>query len=68
VNDMSNVTTWDPFRELTAPTGSADHIVELCRPPTEDEPTSRRGLGPQLDALVARSDLSISSFLEGLSS
>jgi type VI secretion system protein ImpM len=56
------------FRELIAPTGSADHIVELCRPPTEDEPTSRRGLGLQLDTLVARSELSISSFLEGLSS
>ncbi|MDI1476159.1 type VI secretion system-associated protein TagF [Polyangium sp. y55x31] len=54
------------FRELIAPTGYADHIVELCRPPTVDEPTSRRALGVQLDALVARSELTISGFLDGL--
>jgi type VI secretion system protein ImpM len=54
------------FRELIAPTGIADHIVELCRTPTVDEATARRALGPQLDALVARSDMSIAGFLDGL--
>ena len=47
--------------------GSADHVVELCRPPTVDEPTSRRALGVQLDSVVARSDMSISEFLAALS-
>jgi type VI secretion system protein ImpM len=55
------------LRELIAPTGAADHVVELCRPPTVDEPTSRRALGVQLDGLVARSDMTISEFLSGLS-
>jgi len=55
------------FRELIAPTGYADHVVELCRPPTVDEPTSRRQLGAQLDGIVARSELPISEFLASIS-
>jgi type VI secretion system protein ImpM len=55
------------LRELIAPTGSADHVVELCRPPTVDEPTSRRALGVQLDSIVARSEMTISEFLAALS-
>lgn len=55
------------FREMIAPTGQAEHVADLCGPPTIDEPSSRRALGPQLDALVARTDLSLASFLDGLS-
>ena len=33
-----------------------------------DEGLTRRALGPQLDALVARTDLSLAHFLESLSS
>jgi type VI secretion system protein ImpM len=54
------------FRELIAPTGQADHVADLCGPATLDEMTTRRALGPQLDALVARTDLSLAQFLEGL--
>lgn len=54
------------FRELISPTGQADHVADLCGPATLDEMTIRRALGPQLDALVARTDLSLSQFLEGL--
>lgn len=54
------------FRELIAPTGQADHVADLCGPATLDEMTTRRALGPQLDGLVARTDLSLSQFLEGL--
>lgn len=54
------------FRELIAPTGQADHVADLCGPATLDEATTRRALGPQLDALVARTDLSLAQFLEGL--
>jgi type VI secretion system protein ImpM len=54
------------FRELIAPTGVADHVVELCRAPTVDEQTARRALGPQLDSLAARSDITIAGFLDGL--
>src|SRR5262249_4721362 len=55
------------FKELILPTNSADHIADLCVQPTMDEGTARRALGPQLDALVMRSDLSIAAFLDGLS-
>lgn len=54
------------FREMIAPTGQADHVADLCGPPTIDEATSRRALGPHLEALVDRTDLSLASFLEGL--
>lgn len=54
------------FRELIAPTGDADHVADLCGTPSMDEQLSRRALGPHLDALVARTDLSLASFLDGL--
>ena len=54
------------FRELISPTGQADHVADLCGPATLDEMTTRRALGPQLDALVARTDLSLAQFLEGI--
>ncbi len=54
------------FRELISPTGQAEHVADLCGPATLDELTTRRSLGPQLDALVARTDLSLAQFLEGL--
>lgn len=54
------------FREIIAPTGEADHVADLCGQPTSDEPVSRRALGAQLDSLVARTDLTLASFLEGL--
>jgi type VI secretion system protein ImpM len=53
------------FRELIAPT-NADHVADLCGHPTVDESLARRTLGPHLEALVARTDLSIASFLDGL--
>ena len=52
------------FRELIAPTRDADHVADLCGVPTVDEASSRRALGPQLEELVGRSDLSIAAFLE----
>ncbi len=55
------------FRELISPTGNADHVADLCGQPTVSELDSRRALGPHLDALVARTDLSLASFLDGLS-
>jgi type VI secretion system protein ImpM len=54
------------FRELISPTGQAEHVADLCGPATLDEMTTRRALGPQLDALVARTDLSLAQFLEGI--
>src|SRR5262249_42608112 len=47
------------FRELIAPTSNADHVADLCGPPWSDEATARRALGPHLDALVGRTDLSL---------
>ena len=55
------------YREMIAPTGQADHVADLCGPPTMDEATCRRLLGPQLEGLVERTDLSLASFLDGLS-
>jgi type VI secretion system protein ImpM len=55
------------FKEMIAPTGSADHIADLCGTPTMDEASARRMLGPQRDGLVARTDLSIAAFLDALS-
>jgi len=54
------------YRELIAPTGNADHVADLCGAPWSDEQTARRALGPHLDALVGRTDLSLASFLDGL--
>ncbi|WP_437630029.1 type VI secretion system-associated protein TagF [Sorangium sp. So ce854] len=54
------------FRELIAPTIHAEHIADLCGPPPVEEHVSRHALGPELDALVARTDLSLDSFLEAL--
>ena len=54
------------YRELIAPTGDADHVADLCAPPWGDEAAARRALGPYLDPLVSRTDLSLASFLEGL--
>jgi type VI secretion system protein ImpM len=54
------------FREMIAPTGDADHVADLCGAPSMEEARCRQALGPGLDALVARTDLSLSSFLDGL--
>lgn len=54
------------FRELIAPTHDAEHVADLCGPPTVDDAVSRRALGPQLDALAARTDISLAAFLDGL--
>ncbi len=54
------------YRELIDPTPNADHVADLCGAPWSDEQTARRALGPHLDALVARTDLSLASFLDGV--
>jgi type VI secretion system protein ImpM len=54
------------YRELIAPTSNADHVADLCGAPWGDEQTARRALGPQLDALVGRTDLTLAGFLDGL--
>jgi type VI secretion system protein ImpM len=54
------------FREMIAPTGNADHVADLCGAPSMDEQRARSALGPRLDALVARTDLTLASFLDGL--
>jgi type VI secretion system protein ImpM len=54
------------YRELIAPTTTADHVADLCGAPWSDEATARRALGPQLDALVGRTDLTLAGFLDGL--
>lgn len=54
------------YRELISPTLDADHVADLCGTPRSDEATSRRALGPQLDGLVARTDLTLASFLDSL--
>ncbi|AKT38903.1 type VI secretion system-associated protein TagF [Chondromyces crocatus] len=56
------------FREMIAPTGQAEFLADLCGPPTLEEAVSRRALGPQLDGLVARTDISLASFLDALTS
>jgi len=53
------------FRELIAPTGISEHIAELCGVPTVDEDTARRRLG-RYEPLVANTELSLSTFLDGL--
>jgi type VI secretion system protein ImpM len=54
------------YRELIAPTTTADHVADLCGAPWSDEAAARRALGPQLDTLVVRTDLSLAGFLDGL--
>jgi type VI secretion system protein ImpM len=54
------------FREMISPTGEADHVADLCGPPTSEEQVSRRALGPQLEGLVSRTDLTLAGFLDGL--
>jgi len=54
------------LRELIAPTGSAEHVAELCGVPTCDEPTARSRLKPQLDGVVANTEQPIAQFLSAL--
>lgn len=54
------------FREIIAPTAQAEHVADLCGPPTTDDAAAKRGLGPQLEGLVERTDISIATFLERL--
>lgn len=54
------------FRELISPTSDADHVADLCGAPWGDEMSARRALGPHLDGLVGRTDLSLATFLEAL--
>jgi type VI secretion system protein ImpM len=54
------------FRELIAPTGVSEHVAELCGIPAVDEHTARRRLPPRLEPLVANTEQSLSTFLDGL--
>jgi type VI secretion system protein ImpM len=54
------------YRELIDPTMDADHVADFTGTPRLDEATIRRALGAQLDGLVARSDLTLAGFLDGL--
>lgn len=54
------------LRELLSPTGSADHVAELCGLPTCDEQTARSRLRPTLDAAVAQTEQPILKFLHAL--
>ena len=54
------------FREMIAPTGQAEHVADLCGPPTVEEGVSRQMIGSQLDGLVGRTNLSLATFLDGL--
>ena len=51
---------------MIAPTGSAEHVAELCGLPTCDEPTARKRLRADLDGLVDKTDQPIAKFLQGL--
>lgn len=53
------------LREIISPTGSAEHVAELCGLPTADEQSSRARLQPKLDSLVSKTDQPIASFLQG---
>lgn len=55
------------LRELISPTGSAEHVAELCGVPTIDEETAKGRLTAEQQGLVARTDISIASFLEAMS-
>ena len=54
------------LREILAPTGSADHVAELCGLPTCDEKTARSRLRGSLDSAVSNTDLPIANFLRTL--
>lgn len=54
------------LRELISPTGSAEHVAELCGVPTVDEAAAKGKLAAEHQALVARTDISIAAFLDGL--
>ncbi len=54
------------LREILAPTGSAEHVAELCGLPTFDEKTARGRLRAELDGAVAATDQPIAQFLKAL--
>jgi len=54
------------LREILAPTGSAEHVAELCGLPTCDEKTARGRLRPELDEAVAATEQPIAQFLKAL--
>ncbi|MBK6520716.1 MAG: type VI secretion system-associated protein TagF [Polyangiaceae bacterium] len=54
------------LREVIAPTGSAEHVAELCGLPTADEKTARARLRTELDAAVAATEQPIAQFLKAL--
>ncbi len=54
------------FREIISPTGSAEHVAELCGIPTCDESTARARLRPEMESAVAQTDLPIAKFLGSL--
>jgi type VI secretion system protein ImpM len=53
------------LREIIAPTGSAEHVAELCGLPTSDEQSARSRLKPKLDSLVNVTEQPIAAFLQG---
>jgi type VI secretion system protein ImpM len=54
------------LREILAPTGSAEHVAELCGIPTFDEATARTRLRPQLASSVEKVEQPIADFLASL--
>ena len=54
------------LREILAPTGSADHVAELCGLPTCDEKAARARLSAELDTAVSNTDMPIANFLRTL--
>lgn len=54
------------LREIIAPTGSAEHVAELCGLPTCDESTARSRLRADVDGIVANTDQPIGQFLSAL--
>ena len=54
------------FRELIAPTLNSDYITDLCAVPPMDERTARGLAGPQLEAAVGPTDVSLAAFLQSL--
>jgi type VI secretion system protein ImpM len=54
------------LREIISPTGSAEHVAELCGLPTCDETTARARLKPGVDGVVANTDQPIAQFLSAI--
>ena len=54
------------LREMLSPTGSAEHVAELCGLPATDEGTARARLRPEVDKAVANTDQPILQFLRAL--